>query len=126
MEGILRMVEDDSTDTSNAHNSSSLTTANNTPQMWSTIQLAPRKDGIPTYTFTGRFMPANEINVDDIEEKLADRNSSNFEEWMTHTSTLLIQTEINVQLGIRLFVSLFAFINSSASDELILMNFPDC
>ena len=59
---------------------------------WITIEQA----GMP---FSGRFVPDTEHDADKFLKGLSEAAKTSFEEWLRETTTLSVNTEINVQLG---------------------------
>jgi hypothetical protein len=53
----------------------------------------------PGLNFNGRFVPDTEFDPDMFEAALSPEGRVNFEAWLRDTTTLVIKTEINVQLG---------------------------
>ena len=53
------------------------------------------------YNLKGRFVPANEFDLVAFERVVANEGKANFYDWMLDTTTTLLNTEVNVQLGNR-------------------------
>jgi len=51
------------------------------------------------FNFNGRFVPDNEYSADIFDKALAKVSPMTFENWLRQITTLVIDTEINVQLG---------------------------
>lgn len=51
------------------------------------------------FNFRGKFVPENEFNLEKFEQILSIDGKSDFESWMRETTTMVLNTEINVQLG---------------------------
>jgi hypothetical protein len=49
--------------------------------------------------FRGRFVPENEFDKQKFEDSLSPATKKSFESWLRETTTLAVNTEINVQLG---------------------------
>ena len=49
--------------------------------------------------FRGRFAPDNEYDPADFDARLSPESKINFEVWLRETTTLAVNTEINIQLG---------------------------
>jgi hypothetical protein len=49
--------------------------------------------------FRGKFVPSNEFDANTVASKLSPEAKVNFEAWLRETTTLMVNTEINVQLG---------------------------
>lgn len=64
----------------------------NVIQPWVTIER-------PGFSFRGRFMPQLEMDLEYLDTQLSVRPGISYEAWLVQISTLLIQTEINLQLG---------------------------
>jgi hypothetical protein len=84
MDGILSLVEGE-----DASNSAGAPRA---IQAWTT----PDRPG---FSFAGRFVPANELDTTDLDVKISVAGKRDFEDWLRNTSTLIVNTEVNVQLG---------------------------
>jgi hypothetical protein len=84
MDGILRLVEGEKDDEKEglAHVS----------QPWVSLQ----QEG---FSFVGRYVPVNEIDRQRLDIQFSVAGKRSFEEWLRDTSTLIANTEINVQLG---------------------------
>ena len=66
--------------------------ASRTVRNWVSIEQA----GI---NFRGRFVPDNEFDPKSFSERLSPAAQVNFEAWLRETTTIAVNTEINVQLG---------------------------
>ena len=51
------------------------------------------------FNFRGKFVPENEFNSEKFDQIFGTNEKSDFEAWMRETTTLVLNTEINVQLG---------------------------
>ena len=53
----------------------------------------------PGFNFRGRFVPDNEYSPDIFDKAVAQVKNLTFESWLRQITTLVIDTEVNVQLG---------------------------
>jgi len=84
MDGILSLIEGENPD-----KPSQLT---HVVQAW----LTPKRPG---FSFVGRYVPEQELVNQEFDGKLSTADKTSFEEWLRDVTTLLVNTEINVQLG---------------------------
>ena len=84
MDGILSLIEGENPD-----KASQLT---HVVQAW----LTPQRPG---FSFAGRYVPEQELVNTEFDGKLSHAGKHSFEEWLREVTTLLVNTEINVQLG---------------------------
>lgn len=57
---------------------------------------SPERSG---FNFAGRYVPEQEFEAADLDNKLSVSGKIDFEDWLRESTTLVVNTEINVQLG---------------------------
>jgi hypothetical protein len=53
----------------------------------------------PAFSFIGRYVPEHEFQAAELDGKLSIAGKKDFEDWLRESTTLVVNTEINVQLG---------------------------
>ena len=53
----------------------------------------------PAFSFIGRYVPEQEFQAAELDDKLSIAGKRDFEDWLRESTTLVVNTEINVQLG---------------------------
>jgi hypothetical protein len=53
----------------------------------------------PGFNFDGRYVPEHEFQGAELDGKLSTSGKKDFEDWLRESTTLVVNTEINVQLG---------------------------
>ena len=53
----------------------------------------------PGFSFMGRYVPEQESQEAELDSKLSVAGKRDFEDWLRESTTLVVNTEINVQLG---------------------------
>ena len=53
----------------------------------------------PAFSFIGRYVPEQEFQAAELDGKLSIAGKRDFEDWLRESTTLVVNTEINVQLG---------------------------
>ena len=84
MDGILSLIEGEDT--------SKPAALVHVVQAWQT----PERPG---FSFTGRYVPEHESQEAELDSKLSVAGKRDFEDWLRESTTLIVNTEINVQLG---------------------------
>ena len=84
MDGILSLIE--------GEDSSKPAALVHVVQAW----LTPERPG---FTFTGRYVPEQESQEAELDGKLSVAGKRDFEDWLRESTTLIVNTEINIQLG---------------------------
>ena len=87
MDGILHMIEEEKNTSS-----SSSSKLQHISQSWVPIDK-------PGLSLVGRFIPKGEFDSNEIDKKITVDGKDCFEDWLRQVTTILSNTEVNVQLG---------------------------